>query len=232
MDTSDIINIILAIYGAFLTTYIYKKSLIDKKRKLVFSHEFETLKTSNDILVPSLLLRVNNGGGKNIDLTEIGFTSKGGRIVAKKGSPTIATIEPGESYSFSFNLIDHANELNVINGYYAKDSFGDEHHYSLLTPLLEQLKNSYILKSLYDMGYRHSILQDLLDTGISNYNKKLKVHKSDMEKLFKSWEEEDARFEIQRKEWDLYEKETGKIHPERERNLKKILENIQTNNQI
>lgn len=226
MDTSDIINIVLGIYGAFITTYIYKMSLREKKRRLVFSHEFVLTNNPDNLICPMLLLRVNNGGEKNIDLIEVGFTSKSGRVVIKKETPRIATIGPGESYSVSVNIKEHIKELNIITGYYAKDSFGDEHKFSLLAPLPEQIKNTALLKALYDFGYTNEVSWDGFNKAITENNNKVDKLKNDLEVMAQTWEKEDEELYKKHEEWDRYEKETGKQHPEREEYLKRIMESI------
>ncbi len=157
----------------------------------------------------------------------MGFTSGSGRVVIKKGAPTIAAIGPGESYCASVSLNDHLNELGIITGYYAKDSFGDEHVYSLITPLIEQIKNSVLLNALYVFGYKNEITWKGFESSINKYNNEVQSIKHKFEEMTGEWEKEDMELLKKQEEWGKYKKETGKTHPEREENIRRILESIE-----
>jgi hypothetical protein len=223
----DIIGIILGIYSAFLTTYIFLKSVQEKKRRFVFSHEFNISKTDT-ASTPLLTLRVNNGGGTNIDLVDIGFTSKFGRIELKRDKNKIATLQPGESYTMTININDHLNELSVITGYYAKDSFGKEHKHSLLVPLPEQIKNTILLKGLYEFGYRNEVIWRGFEQAVSKYENGIAKIKDEFEELAIKYEKEDEELKKKQQKWDNYKNETGETHPDRERGIKEFLDNLKS----
>jgi hypothetical protein len=228
MEFKDIISIILGLYSAFLTTYIYKKSIQEKRRRFVFSHEFDLLKDPDGTPTPFLTLRVNNGGGTNIDLVEIGFTSKSGMIEVERDAKKIVTLEPGESHTVSVHINDHLNELGLITGYYAKDSFGEEHKYSLLSPLSEQMKNAILLKDLYGFGYRNEVIWLGFEQAVKRYENGIARAKDELEILASKYEKEDEEFRKKQEEWDKYKQKTGKTHPDRERNIKDILDKIKS----
>lgn len=226
MDTSTITNIILGSYGALLTTYELLKTLRDKRRKLIFFHEFQIDKKDEKVSVPLIVLRVTNGGEKTIDLTEVGFSSSSGKIPLDKKLPFLARLGPGESHAFFYNLLKLKDVARTIKHYYAKDSFGKEFRYDLLTPILTQLNNSILREQLESFGFKFGASIEKAQHIAENVDKEARKNLDKIDVIINQTDQRLKQIKERQRKWQEYYIKTGERHPEQVEHKQKTLNDL------
>ncbi|EJG1033352.1 hypothetical protein P3719_24115 [Vibrio parahaemolyticus] len=141
METKDIIALVIAAYGAILSTYLFVRSALNNRPRLTFIHEFSSSKDGT-----YLNIIATNSSEKLIDLVSLSYFIGKSKAERELLLGSTVSLEPHKSHTFRVPLNKELELTLLVDEFLFKTSKGKELPYKLNRSVLEDLRIYRLVK--------------------------------------------------------------------------------------
>jgi hypothetical protein len=168
LDNNQILTLLLAGYGALLSTWLVVKGWIDKIPKLSYIHKFE--KDSKGVYME---IHAENSSERSLTVHSVEYHL--GASEALRKIPMVATeqIDPFKSASFKIYLNDDIEYLQDVSYFNFKLSSNKTLTYKLERTILEEFRRHIFSTSMPDLFFEVEKVNDSYNNIIQSFKKEL-----------------------------------------------------------
>jgi len=225
LGLKDLLTLLLAVYGAVISTILAFKKLREYKYKVLLfcTVELEEPVKDEDGKKLFVTLQAVNVGHRDLEIEELGFLDSNKFPVSRKKCQPPIRLSPDSSTIHRFSGEEIFSKLDSLRMAFASDSVKRLYTLALPTAFKKTLVTDARVELALSIMKRNVRSIERIDQAVSNAEEKWKRDTDAFEQAFK--EEQERELERQR-EYDMYRAETGQIHPDEKSEVELMIKKL------
>jgi hypothetical protein len=217
MSVSEILTLVIALYGAIISTILAIRQIRTRVMVLYEVHTLATAEKTEHVVEISAV----NTGHRTVEIRELGFKDEFGTALSKE-LDTPSKLEPGTSIKHQFAYEDVVKKLGTLTAIFAEDTSRRSYDVDLDAHDKERILWGPFAERLFKVAgaiVEAEGIHDQARQHLERSRERLDEVVSAPQKLAK---------ELRKKhrEWDDYRARTGETHPEAQKHVDDTLRYI------